>query len=107
MRVPKPRLPHLRGDPAFEIVNVLETGKGKVSDRAWRGTTWNAKVGISDFPQRLQGLGGLGRAPRVLCEVWATRNETGVRAKRGCGHSLMRDAKARAGEGWEGGLSGL
>lgn len=55
------------------------------------------------YIQRLQGLGGLGRSLWVLCEVWARRGEVGGGVKRGCGHSLMREAKASAGQRWGGG----
>lgn len=42
---------------------------------------WKAKMRGSDFTQRPQELGGLGRALWVLCEVWARRGEMGSGAK--------------------------
>lgn len=54
------------------------------------------------YTQRPQELGGLGRSLWVLCEVCARRGEVGGGAKRGCGHSLIREAKASAGRGWGG-----
>lgn len=54
-------------------------------------TAWNAKVRSPDFPKRLQEPpGGLGKALWVLCAGWSRRGKTGVGAKRGCGHGLMR-----------------